>query len=116
MSEIWINLCKEDDLVPGSGVCALLEQADGAEQVALFRETPQGSVYALSNYDPLGDAYVLSRGIIGSVGERLVVASPLYKQHFCLQSGQCLEDDTVSVKAWPARIASGIVQIQLGGA
>ncbi|MES3008245.1 MAG: nitrite reductase small subunit NirD [Pseudomonadota bacterium] len=116
MSEIWINLCKEDDLVPGSGVCALLEQAGGAEQVALFQESPQGPVYALSNYDPLGDAYVLSRGIIGSVGERLVVASPLYKQHFCLQSGQCLEDDTVSVKAWPARIASGTVQIQLGGA
>lgn len=116
MSELWINLCRENDLVPGSGVCALLKRAGVAEQVALFRESPQGSVYALSNYDPLGDAYVLSRGIIGSVGERLVVASPLYKQHYCLQSGQCLEDDTVRVKAWPTRIASGQVQIQISDA
>src|SRR5690606_33685728 len=99
MSEEWISVCNEDDLVIGSGVCALLEADGKSEQVALFRETRDGPVYAISNYDPLGDANVLSRGIIGSLGNRLVVASPLYKQHFCLESGQCLEDENVSVKA-----------------
>lgn len=112
MSETWISVCKEDELVIGSGVCALLEEGGRAEQVALFRETAEGPVYAISNYDPIGDANVLSRGIIGSLGSRIVVASPLYKQHFCLESGQCLEDATVSVKAWPVRIEDGQVQLR----
>lgn len=116
MSEAWISVCNESDLVPGSGVCALLQLDGATEQVALFRVNAQGDVFALGNYDPLGDANVLSRGIIGSIGERLVVASPLYKQHYCLQSGQCLEDEAVRVKAWPARIAAGQVQIQVSGA
>jgi nitrite reductase (NADH) small subunit len=112
MKEIWTSVCNEDDLVIGSGVCALLEVGGKAEQVALFRETRDGPVYAISNYDPLGDANVLSRGIIGSIGTRIVVASPLYKQHFCLESGQCIEDDKVSVKAWSVRIDAGKVQLR----
>jgi nitrite reductase (NADH) small subunit len=112
MKELWTTVCKEGDLVVGSGVCALLETDGGSEQVALFRETPDGPVYAISNYDPLGDAYVLSRGIIGSIGTRIVVASPLYKQHFCLESGQCIEDATVSVKAWSVRVEAGKVQLR----
>ena len=112
MKEVWIDVCNEDDLVIGSGVCALLEDGGKSEQVALFRETRDGPVYAISNYDPIGDANVLSRGIIGSIGNRIVVASPLYKQHFCLETGQCLEDETVSVKAWVARVRDGKVQLR----
>jgi nitrite reductase (NADH) small subunit len=112
MNEVWTTVCNEDDLVIGSGVCALLDQGGKQEQVALFRETRDGPVYAIANYDPVGDAYVLSRGIIGSIGTRIVVASPLYKQHFCLESGLCLEDPKVSVKAWSVRIESGKVQLR----
>jgi len=113
MKEVWISLCNEDELVIGSGVCALLNDGGNPEQVALFRESRDGPVYALSNYDPIGGAYVLSRGIIGSIGTRLVVASPLYKQHFCLESGQCIEDANVSVKAWSVRIEAGKVQLRI---
>lgn len=113
MSSVWVTLCQESDLVVGSGVCALLESMGRTEQVALFRESVDGPVYVISNYDPLGDAYVLSRGIIGSIGDKLVVASPLYKQHFCLEDGQCIEDPAVRIPAWPARIVDGQVQIQL---
>lgn len=112
MKEVWISVCNEDDLVIGSGVCALLESNGKAEQVALFRETRDGPVYAISNHDPIGDANVLSRGIIGSIGTRMVVASPLYKQHFCLESGQCIEDQAVSVKTWSARVEAGKVQLR----
>jgi nitrite reductase (NADH) small subunit len=112
MKEVWTSVCNEADLVVGSGVCALLESGGRAEQVALFRETRDGPVYAIGNYDPIGDANVLSRGIIGSIGARIVVASPLYKQHYCLESGQCLEDQAVRVKAWPARIDAGKVLLR----
>ena len=83
----WQMICAREDLVPGSGVCALVE----GEQVALFYlPGEEQEVYALSNRDPIGDANVLSRGVIGDISGRLVVASPLYKQHFDLVTGQCL--------------------------
>ncbi len=110
MSEQWVTVCSEDDLVEGSGVCVLLSSKGKEEPLALFKVSDAG-IFALSNYDPLGDAWVLSRGIIGSVGDKLVVASPLYKQHFCLDSGLCLEDQAVSVPTWPVRVEQGQVQI-----
>ncbi len=81
-------LCKRSDLIANSGVCALHNN----EQVAIFYlpDTEQ-KVFAVSNWDPIGEANVISRGIVGSVEDRLVVASPLYKQHFCLITGECLE-------------------------
>jgi nitrite reductase (NADH) small subunit len=56
---------------------------------------------------------VLSRGLVGSLGERIVVASPIYKQHFDLQTGECLEAPHNSVGTYPARIADGKVWVGL---
>lgn len=88
------KICSLSDLVENSGVCALVETKSKSEQVALFYlpKTEQ-KVFALGNWDPLGKANVLSRGIVGNIGEELVVASPLYKQHFSLTTGQCLEEE-----------------------
>ena len=89
----WQPVCSVDDLVADSGVCALVE----GEQVALFYlPGEEQQVYALQNRDPIGDANVLSRGMVGDVGGRLVVASPLYKQHFDLETGDCLEQEDVT--------------------
>ena len=84
----------------------------GAEQVALFylpSENPQ--VYALGNRDPIGKANVLSRGILGDVQGQLVVASPLYKQHFSLETGACLEEEGVQVEVYPVRLEGDSVLI-----
>jgi NAD(P)H-dependent nitrite reductase small subunit len=108
MSE-WYSACKVGDLVAGSGVCALIN----GQQVAIFYlpdETRQ--LYALDNYDPIGAANVLSRGIVGDVQGQLVVASPLYKEHFSLSSGRCLEKKEYCVRVWPARIVGSLVQLQ----
>jgi hypothetical protein len=36
----------------------------------------------------------------------------MYKQHFRLDTGQCLEDETVRVRRWPLRVdADGILSI-----
>ncbi|MDC0598287.1 nitrite reductase small subunit NirD [Gammaproteobacteria bacterium] len=108
MSKAWITVCNEADLIIGSGICVRL----GDEQVAVFREKADSEVYAISNYDPFGEVNVISRGIIGSIGDKLVVASPLYKQHFCLETGQCLEDESVRIKTYPVRIETDQVQLQ----
>ena len=51
----------------------------------------------MGNLDPFSRANVLSRGIVGDLKGELVVASPVYKQHFSLRTGQCVEDPDVRV-------------------
>jgi nitrite reductase (NADH) small subunit len=97
-----------DDLVMGSGVCVLFHH----RQVAIFTVGKPPVVHAIANHDPFSKANVLSRGIIGSLQGRPVVASPIFKQHFCLQSGRCIEDDSVAVEVYPARIAGNHVQLK----
>lgn len=96
----WTTICPLEDIAPDTGVCALYQ----GEQVALFRIGDSDQVFAISNYDPLGEANVLSRGIVGSIGERLVVASPLYKQHYDLATGECLEDSDLLLKTYRVRV------------
>jgi len=105
----WTAVCGVEDIVPNTGVAALLN----GEQVAVFRlndgEAPR--VFAIGNFDPNANAGVLSRGLVGNLGERIVVASPLYKHHFDLQTGECLEVPEHSVPTWPARIDEGKVWV-----
>jgi nitrite reductase (NADH) small subunit len=104
----WQAVCTREDLVEGSGVCALV----GKEQVALFYlPDEEQQVYALSNRDPIGGANVLSRGVLGDLGGRLVVASPLYKQHFDLLTGECLEQEEVHIEVYKARLDGETVLI-----
>lgn len=98
------------ELNNNAGVCALI---DGM-QVAVFHlpgETP--SLYALHNWDPLGKANVLYRGIVGDINGELVVASPLYKQHFSLHTGCCLEEEGVAVPVYEVRLEDDIVVVTL---
>ncbi|MEA3219981.1 nitrite reductase small subunit NirD [Immundisolibacter sp.] len=98
---MWIDVCAVQDLPRNAGAAARV----AGRQVAIFylpAEIP--AVYALDNWDPLGEAAVLARGIVGDLGGQLVVASPLYKQHFRLLDGQCLEDPAVRVASYPARL------------
>jgi len=104
----WQALCRRDDLVAGSGVCALFD----GEQVALFYlPAEEGEIFAIGNHDPLGGANVLSRGMVGDIGDRLVVASPLYKQHFDLRTGECLEEEGVNVPVFRVRLDDNAVLI-----
>jgi nitrite reductase (NADH) small subunit len=104
----WQEICKRQDLVAGSGVCALV----AGEQVALFYlPAEEPPLYALANHDPIGGANVLSRGLVGDIAGRLVVASPLYKQHYDLQTGACLEDDAEQVEVYSVRLEGDSVLI-----
>jgi nitrite reductase (NADH) small subunit len=110
----WLTVCKTSDLIKDSGISALVEQGVEDRQVAIFYlPNSEKQVYAVSNYDPIGEANVLYRGIVGSVGDDIVVSSPLYKQHFCLTTGKCLQEDT-SIDVLPARILDEHVQLFVG--
>ncbi|CAE6941876.1 COG2146 Ferredoxin subunits of nitrite reductase and ring-hydroxylating dioxygenases [Vibrio sp. B1FLJ16] len=99
-----VSLCKLDELIPFVGSIVLLDD----EQVALFY-IPEHGVYAVQDWDPIGKAYVLSRGIVGDIDGELCVASPLYKQHFCLKTGRCVEDEKYQLKTWKVTIDGGTV-------
>lgn len=97
-------ICQTEDLVANSGVCARIEHNGQSKQIALFYlPNTEPQIFALDNWDPLGQANVLSRGILGDINNELVVASPLYKQHFSLETGKCLEED-ISVACYQVRI------------
>lgn len=104
----WVAVCKLTDIVPDTGVCALV----GGRQVAVFRLTDD-TVHAIDNHDPFSRANVLSRGIVGDLKGELVVASPIYKQHFSLATGQCLEDAEVCVAVFSARVEGGTVLVNI---
>jgi len=111
----WVDVCSIDDLVPDRGVCALV----GTHQVAIFRVVvgagadgeAEDELFALSNFDPFSQAFVLSRGIVGSRGDRLKVASPIYKQSFDLRTGQCLDDADVTIATFDVRALDGRVEV-----
>jgi nitrite reductase (NADH) small subunit len=105
----WLDICHVDTIVPNAGRCALLN----GEQVAIFRikSTGNDEFYAVDNFDPFSKANVLSRGITGSVADKLVVASPIYKQHFCLKTGQCIEDDNIKLKIWQVRVEDNVIKL-----
>jgi len=102
----WMDVCALDDLVPWYGGCALVQ----GRQVAIFYLNEDG-LYAIDNYDPIGKANVLHRGIVGDINGELVVASPLYKQHFSLITGQCLEKKEAHVETYAVRVVAGRVHI-----
>ena len=101
----WQTICSVDELSPNIGVRALL----GQEQVAIFKV--RDAFYAVSAIDPFTNAAVLARGIIGDLGGKVVVASPIYKQHFVLSTGECLEDESVKIKTFPVRESAGKLEL-----
>lgn len=101
----WETVCDAHDLTPNLGARALV---DGA-QVALFRVA--GRYYAIDAIDPFSGAAVLARGIVGDLKGHIVVASPLYKQHFDLATGQCLEDEQVRLRVYRVRELQGRIQV-----
>ena len=105
----WQPACTRRDLVANSGVVALVGQC----QVAVFYlpDAAGPTLYALDNRDPKSGANVIGRGIVGHLGGELVVASPLYKQHFRLRDGACVEYPDQSLRAWPVRFNGDAVEI-----
>ncbi len=104
----YIPICDIDDILPNTGVAARV----GDRHVAVFRIGAE-RFHAIDNIDPRSGASVLARGLVGNLGERVVVASPLYKNHIDLSTGECLEAPEQSVRAHAVRVRDGRVLVAL---
>lgn len=104
----WTTVCKQADLTANGGICALFNE----QQVAIFFDKRNNAIYALANFDPFGQANVMSRGLIGSTEEVVYVASPLYKQRFNLLTGECLESPEHALKTYAVRAANDEIQLK----
>ncbi len=108
LSQEWITICEQQDLTPNAGTCVQFNK----EQVAIFFCQRNKSLYAVANFDPIGQANVISRGIMGSIQGKTYVSSPLYKQHFDLITGECLESPEHSLKTYAVRVDDELIQLK----
>ena len=104
----WSPVCALDDIVPDSGVCALL----AGRQIAIVRVGEGEQVHAIDNFDPFSKAFVISRGIVGDRDGVPKIASPIFKQSFNLITGQCLDTPAVSIPVYAARVRDGRVEVR----
>ncbi len=102
----WVDVCELDEILPSAGVACLVQ----GRQVALFRVGAQ--VFGIDNYDPFSKTNVMARGIVGCRGGKPKVASPMYKQSFCLQTGVCFDDPEVALDIHPVRVQAGRVLVR----
>lgn len=108
-TQAWRHACHRQDLVANSGVVALV---DGAQVALFYLPDAEGqTLYAVSNRDPKSGANVIGRGIVGQLAGDVVVASPLYKQHFRLADGSCVQYPDQRLQTWQARFNGDAVEI-----
>ncbi|MDX1818888.1 MAG: nitrite reductase small subunit NirD [Marinobacter sp.] len=106
----WDAVCEVSDLIPDSGIAVWTE--DGP--VAVFYLPDRlPALFAISHTDPFSGSNVLARGITGDLAGEPVVASPLYKQHFSLRTGECLEDRTVRVRVYPVLLDGDQIRLEV---
>jgi nitrite reductase (NADH) small subunit len=107
----WLDVCALDDILPDTGVAALV----GGRQIALVRvgegEGDGDAIYAVDNFDPFSHAFVIARGIVGDRQGIPKIASPIFKQSFDLRTGQCLDDPAVRLTSYPVRVVAGRILV-----
>ena len=103
----WTRVCALEDIVPDTGVCALVD----GRQIAVVRVGDGDRIYAVDNFDPFSKAFVISRGIVGDKNGVPKIASPIFKQSFSLLTGECLDKPAVSISTYAARVRDGEVEV-----
>ncbi|MBT2514067.1 nitrite reductase small subunit NirD [Arthrobacter sp. ISL-30] len=102
----WHPVCPVDELELAWGEAALIE----GRQIALFRIAP-GEVFAVTQQDPATLANVMARGIIGSRGSRPTIASPLHKEVYDLETGECFTNPELSLATYQTRVVDGYLEV-----
>ena len=107
-SDVWERACAIEELEPSWGEALFIRM----RQIALFRVSPD-EIYAVDNRDPATNAYVISRGIVGSRGDRPTVASPLLKHVYDLGTGECFADPALFLQTYRTRVVGGFIEVEV---
>ena len=105
----WNRACALADIAPWCGVAVSF----GQRQIAVFRWGETGRVYALTNLDPFTTAMTISHGIVGDRQGEPTVASSVRQRRFRLRDGRCVDDPTMYLASYPARVINGEVEVFL---
>ncbi|MBE0484339.1 MAG: nitrite reductase small subunit NirD [Bacterioplanes sp.] len=106
----WDAVCSVSDLVADSGIAVWTS----AGPVAIFYlpyHLP--ALFVVSHTDPVTGANVMARGITGYLKGQPVVASPLYKEHYNLRTGVCLEDESVQLTTYSVLLDGDQIRLEV---
>ena len=105
--KIWFKAAKVKDFPEDGGACVKYKDL----QIAVFNFSRRGEWYACQNMCPHKMQMVLSRGMIGSLGEEPKVACPFHKKSFSLKTGECLNADECNIDVYPVKVEGDDVYI-----
>lgn len=107
----WHRVCRVDALEQAWGEAALI----GDRQLALFRLSDT-EFHAVDQSDPATGAQVMSRGIVGTKGVLTTIASPLHKEVYVLETGECLTNPELTLPTYPVRLEGGYLAVGISEA
>ena len=106
----WIRFAKEEEFPEDLGVCVIHERL----QIAVFNFKSMNRWYAAENRCPHNKEMVIGRGILGDVGGKPKITCAMHKRSFSLDSGKCLNDDSVEdIRTFEVKVEDGYVFINL---
>jgi nitrite reductase (NADH) large subunit len=105
----WVKVGNVADF-PADGGAAIKY---GDVQIAVYNFASRGEWYACQNMCPHMNAFVLSRGIVGTVSKEPKVACPLHKKPYSLKTGRSLSGEPYSLKVFPVKVEADKVHLEL---
>lgn len=105
--EVWYKTFPIEEFPKNGGVCVKYKNI----QIAVFNFSRRNEWYAAQNLCPHKMQMVISRGMIGSIGDIPKVACPLHKKTFSLHTGENLDGEDYSIETYPVKIQDGYVYI-----
>lgn len=107
----WMPVCHVADLTPDRGVAVLVDGHPVAVFLLSATSNAPEALHAVDHRDPATGFGVIARGLVGSVGDRPYVASPLHKQRYDLATGECIDDINLRLRVWPVQIDGDVVEV-----
>lgn len=98
--KVWFKAASIQAFPKDGGACVKYKDL----QIAVFNFTRLNSWFACQNLSPEKEEMVLSRGMIGDHKGIPMVACPLHKKTFSLETGENLNSDLEAIATYPVKI------------
>ncbi|SFD04236.1 nitrite reductase small subunit NirD [Algibacter pectinivorans] len=105
--KVWFKAAHVNDFPEDGGACVKYKDL----QIAVFNFKRLNSWFACQNLSPEKEEMVLSRGMIGDHKGIPMVACPLHKKTFSLETGENLNGELEPIAIYPVKIEEENVYI-----